>query len=116
MNERSYFITDLFTFTPELPKDSILSRSVFSDDRIQVILFSFTTGQELSEHTATRPAILHFLEGEADVTLGLDRKQAHAGTWIHMPANLVHSVHAKTDLRMLLILLASNGETKTSKP
>ena len=72
------YITNLFEFTSELPQDSILSRSVFSDDRIQVILFSFTSGQELSEHTATRPAILHFLAGEADVTLGSDRKQAQA--------------------------------------
>ena len=51
------------------------------------------------------PAILHFIKGEATLTLGDDTVEAQPGTWIHMPANLEHSVHTKSPVVMLLLLL-----------
>ena len=77
----------------------------FNDERLKVILFGFSAGQELSEHTASSPAIMHFLRGEADVTLGPDKLSACPGTWIHMPAQLPHSIRTKTPAVMLLLLL-----------
>ena len=89
----------------EPPADGTLSRTVFHDERLKVILFGFSAGQELSEHTASSPAIMHFLRGEADVTLGSDQLAASAGTWIHMPAQLPHSIQTKTPAVMLLLLI-----------
>src|SRR6516165_10682993 len=54
------------------PDKGILSRTLFSDDRLKVVLFGFGQGEELSEHTASMPAVLHFLQGEAKLTLGDD--------------------------------------------
>lgn len=87
------------------PADGILSRTVFQDDQVKAVLFGFGPGQELSEHTASKPAMLCFIKGEATVGLGGDMKEAQAGTWVHMPAGLTHSIHAKSPLVMLLILL-----------
>jgi quercetin dioxygenase-like cupin family protein len=87
------------------PVDGILSRTIYQDDQIKAILFGFAAGQELSEHTAARPAILWFVQGEAIVGLGTEQKDAVAGTWIHMRAGLTHSVAAKTPVVMLLVLL-----------
>ena len=89
----------------EPPKDGILTRTLFNDDDIKAVLFGFGKGQELSGHTAAMPAILHFIQGEATLTLGEETVEAQPGTWIHMPANLQHSVHAKTPVVMLLLLL-----------
>jgi quercetin dioxygenase-like cupin family protein len=89
----------------EPPADGILSRTIFQDDRIKAVIFGFGQGQELSEHTAARPAMLFFVQGEARVGLGDDIREARAGTWVHMPANLKHSVEATTPVVMLLILL-----------
>jgi quercetin dioxygenase-like cupin family protein len=89
----------------EPPVDGTLSRTIYQDDRIKAVLFSFSAGQELSEHTASTPAIMHFLLGDADLTLGEDEVAAKAGTWVHMPPHLKHSIRAKTPLVMLLILL-----------
>lgn len=91
----------------ELPVDGTLSRTLYQDERLKVVLFGFSAGQELSEHTASSPAIMHFLSGEADVTLGADRITANAGTWIHMTPQLPHSIRAKTAVAMLLLLLKS---------
>ncbi len=87
------------------PDKGILSRTLFNDGRLKVVAFGFAQGEELSEHTASTPAVLHFLRGEASVTLGDDRHEAQAGTWVHMPAGLRHSIRAKTPVVMLLTLL-----------
>jgi quercetin dioxygenase-like cupin family protein len=87
------------------PTDGIVTRTVFQDDKIKAVLFGFAEGQELSEHTASKPAMLHFVRGEASVGLGDDNRPAQAGTWIHMPASLKHSILAKTPVVMLLVLL-----------
>ena len=88
-----------------MPADGTLSRTIYQDERLKVVLFGFSAGQELSEHTASTPAIMHFLAGEATVALGDDTVSATAGTWIHMPPNLKHSIRADTPVSMLLLLL-----------
>ena len=99
------YIDQLAKLLPDIPADSIVSRSVYRDETVQVTLFGFAAGQELSEHTAARPAILHFIAGEGTVTLGAAVKEAGPGSWVHMPAHLPHSIVAHTPLSMLLILL-----------
>ena len=100
-----------YTFIGDLAKESqppdkgILSRTLYNDDRLKVVLFGFAQGEELSEHTASMPAVLHFLQGEATVTLGDDRHETQPASWVHMPTGLRHSIHAKTPVVMLLILL-----------
>lgn len=89
----------------EPPEDGILTRTLFNDDDVKAVIFGFGQGEELSEHTASMPAILHFIKGEATLTLGDDTVEAQPGTWIHLPANLQHSVHTKTPVVMLLLLL-----------
>ncbi len=89
----------------EPPADSILSRTVYQDDRLKAVVFGFGQGQELSEHTASKPAILFFVKGEASVGLGDDVKDAGPGTFVHMPPGLKHSIKAKTPVVMLLVLL-----------
>jgi quercetin dioxygenase-like cupin family protein len=86
------------------PEDGIISRTVYQDDRLKAVLFGFSTGQELSEHTASKPAVMHFLSGEAEVTLGGQPLSARAGTWVHMAAGLSHSIAARTPTVMLLLL------------
>ncbi|MBI4769568.1 MAG: cupin domain-containing protein [Chloroflexi bacterium] len=98
-------LTDLAALLPETPPESILSRTVFTSGPFKAVLFRFAPGQELSEHTASQPAVLHFLEGEADLTLGAEALTARGGTWVHLAARQPHSVRAQTPLVMLLLLL-----------
>ena len=98
------FIPNLATLLPEIPADSIISRVIHRDQNLNVTLFGFAAGQELTEHTANRPAVLHFLSGEAEVSLGTAMVAAGPGTWIQMEANLTHAIRAKTPVIMLLLL------------
>jgi quercetin dioxygenase-like cupin family protein len=89
----------------EVPENGTLSRTLHNDDRVKVVIFAFAAGQELSAHTAPMPALIQFLEGEMDVTLGADKMEARAGTLIHMPAQTPHALRAKTPAKMVLYLL-----------
>jgi len=87
------------------PGKGILSRTLYNDDRLKAVLFGFAQGEELSEHTASMPAVLHFVRGEARLTLDDDTVEAGPATWVHMPKGLRHSIQAKTPVIMLLMLL-----------
>ena len=104
MSEKSTQFIDLAKEV-EPPKDGILTRTLFNDDDVKAVIFGFGQGEELSEHTASMPAILHFIQGEATLTLGEETVEVQPGTWIHMPANLQHSVLTKKATVMLLLLL-----------
>lgn len=99
------YFADLAGLMVEAPSDSIISRTIYKDDGIKVILFGFAAGQTLSEHTAAVPAIIHILSGEATIGLGDSTHEARAGAWMHMAPRLTHSVLAHTPLTMLLIML-----------
>lgn len=108
MNTYTY-IANLTQALPDIPADSIISRALFTSEQVKAVIFGFAAGQELSEHTASQPAILHILQGEALLTLGDETMTACAGTWVHMDPHLRHSVLAKTPVVMLLLLVKTGA-------
>jgi quercetin dioxygenase-like cupin family protein len=105
MEHQYNFIENIQEEVLEIPPDSIISRTVHQDESVKVVLFGFAPGQELSDHTAAFPAIIHILDGESRLTLANESIEASGGSWIWMPANMPHSVYAKTQVKMLLLLL-----------
>lgn len=105
MAENPLFIERLEDLIDTFPPDSILSRTIYQDDSIKTILFGFQPGQELSQHTASVPAILQFVKGDATVILGEERQTAQSGSWVYIPANLSHSIQAESETLMLLTLV-----------
>ena len=97
-------IPDIDAAITEIAPDSIVSRTVIISPTLRVILFGFAAGQELSEHTSTKEAVLHFLHGAATVTLGQESFAVAPGAVIRMEPNLPHSVHADTETIMLLYM------------
>lgn len=86
-----------------LPEKGILSHVLQKDEHVNITLFGFSAGEELSSHSAPTPAVLYFLEGEANVQLGQDTVAAHSGSFVYMPPGLPHGILAKTSVRMLLV-------------
>lgn len=87
------------------PARGILSQTLSDQDGVTLVLFAFAAGEELSEHTSARPAIIHLLAGEADITAGDDAFTGSVGTWFRMPPGMRHSIRARTPLLMALYLL-----------
>ncbi len=104
MTNEFQYIEDIRQHTA-IPANGILSATLQSDERSKVVQFVFAPGQELSAHTAPYPALLYFASGEADLTLGEEKREAREGTFVHMAARLPHAIHAKTEVVMLLVML-----------
>lgn len=104
MNEQFIVLTALQE-PLDAPAESIVSRTVYHGEGVRIVLFAFAPGQELTEHTSTREAIIHVLDGEAVITLGAESVAARAGTLIRMAPNLPHSVQAQSAVRMLLTMI-----------
>jgi quercetin dioxygenase-like cupin family protein len=114
MPEADYtFLHDLMNEV-SIPEKGILSRTVQDDASSKIVLFAFAPGEELSEHTSSMPAVLYFLRGEAELTLGAERVEACSNSVAHMPPNLRHAIRAKTALIMLLVLIKTNGPKVTA--
>jgi quercetin dioxygenase-like cupin family protein len=68
-------------------------------------LFAFDEGEGLSEHTAPYDALLHVLEGEAQVTVAGEMSEVTEGEAIVLPAGKPHAVKALKRFKMLLTMI-----------
>lgn len=93
-----------------LPEKGIISRALHKDDHVNVTLFGFSAGEALSAHSAPTPAVLYFIEGEAEVLLGEDKVNAQPGSFVYMPPMLPHGISATTPLRMLLVQIKDRSK------
>ena len=86
---------------------SVVSRALIRRDKGNITLFAFDEGQELSEHTAPFDALVHVLEGRAEIAIAGELYHLGAGDVILLPANRPHAVRADSRFKMLLIMLRS---------
>jgi quercetin dioxygenase-like cupin family protein len=86
---------------------SVVSRTLINEKSGTVTLFAFDEGQGLSEHTAPFDALVHVLEGEAEVTISGEPLRLRQGDMVIMPANEPHALRGLTRFKMLLTMIRS---------
>lgn len=86
---------------------AVVSRILVKGSAGSVTLFAFDEGQDLSEHTVPHDALVHVLEGEAQITISGAEHRVSAGEAIIMPANHPHAVLASRRFKMMLVMLRS---------
>jgi quercetin dioxygenase-like cupin family protein len=84
---------------------SIVSRIILKGETGNVTLFAFDQGQELSEHTTPFDALVHVVEGEAEITISGQPYALETGEVILMPADQPHAVRATRRFKMLLTMI-----------
>ena len=84
---------------------AVVSRQITKADGGNVTLFAFDKDQELSEHTAPFDALVHVLDGEAEIMISGKAFHLKTGDAIIMPANEPHAVKAVTRFKMLLTMI-----------
>lgn len=88
-------------------KGSIVSRALISKKTGTVTLFAFDKDQALSEHTAPYDALVHILDGAAEVTISGKPFSLRQGEAILMPANEPHVLKATKSFKMILTMIKS---------
>ena len=84
---------------------SVVSKVVHRDEDLDVTVFGFDAGEGLTEHTASRAAIVQVLSGRLRFTADGEELDAGPGFWLHMTAGTPHSLTAVESTLMLLTLL-----------
>jgi quercetin dioxygenase-like cupin family protein len=84
---------------------SVVSRQITKAEAGNVTLFAFDKDQELSEHTAPFDALVHILDGEAEIKISGKGFHLRTGDAIVMPANEPHALRALTPFKMLLTMI-----------
>ena len=84
--------------------NGIVSRTLLRTPTLRVVLFGFSEGQELTEHTSTQHALVEILSGECEFSLAGKPHNLKAGDFLNMPPNLPHAAKATKQFSMLLTL------------
>jgi len=92
----------------EYAAGSVVSKTLIKKEIGNITLFAFDQGQGLSEHTAPFDAVVHILDGKAEITIGGQPQMVNAGEMLVMPANISHALHAKKRFKMLLVMIRSD--------
>lgn len=91
--------------TVEIQEEATVSRTVLKADDVNVVIFSFDAGQELSEHTAAMPVVLQALSGEIEVTTGSETNILTGNDVLYLPVREPHAVKALTPAKLMLTMV-----------
>jgi len=84
---------------------AVVSKVVHRDEDLDVTVFGFDAGEGLTEHTASRSAIVEVLRGRLRFTADGEELDAGPGFWLHMTAGTPHALEAVEPTLMLLTLV-----------
>ncbi len=83
----------------------VVSRTLAAKPHINITLFAFDQGEEISAHTSPGDAMVQVLDGKARITIDGTNTHAEAGQVVVMPANVPHAVYAEDRFKMLLTVV-----------
>jgi quercetin dioxygenase-like cupin family protein len=87
---------------------AVISKTLLKKETGNITLFSFDTGQGLSEHTSPFDAVVQVIEGEGAFIIDGVLHTVKEGGMIIMPANIPHDVQAaEAPFKMLLTMIRS---------
>ena len=91
----------------EYQTGSVVSKTLIKKETGNVTLFAFDRDQGLSEHTAPFDALVHVLDGKAEITIAGTPIEVSAGEMIIMPAGKPHALKANEPFKMMLVMIES---------
>lgn len=86
---------------------AVVSKVVQKGDGLDVTVFAFDAGQELTEHQTPKVAVVQVLSGRLRFTVDGEELTLDAGSWLHMAP---HAPHALTATEPTVLLLTLIGE------
>ncbi|WP_183729687.1 cupin domain-containing protein [Desulfurispira natronophila] len=99
--------TQIFEFAQlvEYSAGKVVSLTLTQTPHVGLTLFSFDAGEGISTHSAPGDAMVHILDGQAEVTIGDKTLTLKNGEAVVMPADIPHGLKAKERFKMLLTFI-----------
>ena len=92
-----------------IQEGAVVSKVIHRDEDLDVTVFGFDAGEGLTEHRASRPAIVQVLSGRLRFDADGEELDAGPGFWLHMAPATPHSLEAAEPTLMLLTLLRAEA-------
>lgn len=86
-------------------ENKVASITLAKQEDLIITLFSLYEGEEIGGHSSTGDAMVHILDGTAEITIGDQVHRVEQGNHIIMPANIKHALKAITSFKMLLTVV-----------
>jgi quercetin dioxygenase-like cupin family protein len=103
LNSQASKLADLINYQ----NNSVVSKEIIKGKNGNITVFAFDEGEGLSEHTAPFDALVHAIEGEAEIMISGKNHNLKEGEIITLPANKPHSVKAIKKFKMILVMIKS---------
>jgi quercetin dioxygenase-like cupin family protein len=87
----------------EYVQGKVKNKTLFQKEGVRIAVISICAGDQLAAHSAPEDVMVIGLEGDAEVTLSGVKYHLQSHQNICFPAKAVHSIHAITNFKMLLI-------------
>ncbi|GAA0723574.1 cupin domain-containing protein [Clostridium malenominatum] len=89
----------------EYGEGKVISRTLSQGKASSITVFAFDKNEEISSHASAGDAMVHVLDGEAEITIGEEKFNVKKGEVIVMPSGIPHSLLATERFKMLLIVV-----------
>ena len=86
---------------------AVVSKVVHRGDGLNVTVFAFDAGEQLTEHQAARAAVVQVLSGRLRFTVDGEQLDLGPGSWLHMAPDAPYSLVATEPAVMLLTLIGA---------
>jgi quercetin dioxygenase-like cupin family protein len=83
----------------------VVSKTISKSKSVNMSLFAFDKGEDLSPHTSSGDALVTVLDGEVTITIDNQSFDLKENDSIVMPANVLHAIYAKEAFKMLLVIV-----------
>ena len=83
----------------------IVSKTLVQNKAVNMTLFAFDSGEEISSHESGGDAMVQILDGVAGITVADKDYTVSAGETIIMPAGIAHALMAKEKMKFLLTVV-----------
>jgi quercetin dioxygenase-like cupin family protein len=91
----------------EYSANAVVSKTIVKKATGNITLFAFDKDEGLSEHSSPHDALVHILDGTAEITVGGEPFLADTGQCILLPANIPHALRALKKFKMMLTMIKS---------
>jgi len=107
MSNNEFIKGEKFSYNDSISyaNQAVVSKHIIKKETGNISLFAFDKGEGLSEHTAPFDAVVHIIDGKADIVIDGQSNLLHAGETIIMPANLPHALIAIERFKMVLTMI-----------
>ena len=85
--------------------DATVTKALYDSPAVRLVLFAMDAGQQLTDHSASKPAFVQVLAGEVAFTLEGETHTLGPGGWVAMQPGAVHAVQARQPTQFLLTLV-----------